>query len=277
MPIPTALFDLTGQTALITGGASGIGLAIAEAFVMHGGKVVVGSRTVEKVQAAVQRLNQLDTPHPHDDAEPVAAGVALDVEDQKSVDHAVKKCLDIHGGLHCVVNSAGTMCKKDTFELTADDMNGLFNIHVTGALRVSQAAGHVFREQHQGCILDIHSITSYVGLTNVTAYAAAKHAMMGLTKQLATEWAKFGIRANGIAPGFVPTDINRKMIEGTDRGRRILEHTPMARFGTADEIAGAAVYLASPAGKFVNGHTIVVDGGYLACGIGDAVAPWAEG
>ncbi|MEM1099332.1 MAG: SDR family oxidoreductase, partial [Planctomycetota bacterium] len=76
--------------------------------------------------------------------------------------------------------------------------------------------------------------------------------------------------------GFVPTDINRKMIEGTDRGRRILEHTPMARFGTSDEIAGAAVYLASPAGKFVNGHTIVVDGGYLACGIGDAVAPWAE-
>lgn len=271
MPISTSLFDLTGQVALVTGGGSGIGKACAEALVQHGAKVVLGGRTVDKVQAAAQELDALkDT----SGVDPVAAAVQLDVASDASAEHAVKKTIDLFGRIDIVVNSAGVMCKKPTFELTGEEMNNLYNIHVTGALRVAQAAGHLFREQHSGCIINIASISSYVSLTEVTAYASAKSAMMGLTASLANEWAKYGIRTNGIAPGFIPTDINRKMIEGTDRGRRILEHTPMARFGTSDEIAGAAVYLASPAGKFVNGITIPVDGGYLASGIGDSVAPW---
>ncbi len=270
-PTPSNLFDLTGRVALITGGTSGIGKAIAAAFVQHGGRVVVGSRTKEKTADAAAELDALaggkDDTH--------AIGVALDVADPSSVDHAIAETMDEFGSLHIVVNSAGVMCKKPTFDLSPDEMNHLYDIHVTGAFRVAQAAGHIFREQHDGCIINIASISSYVSLTEVTAYACAKSAMMGLTASLANEWAKFGIRTNGIAPGFIPTDINRKMIEGTDRGRRILEHTPMARFGTGEEIAGAAVYLASPAARFVNGHTIVVDGGYLASGIGDSVAPWA--
>ncbi|MEM8736890.1 MAG: glucose 1-dehydrogenase [Planctomycetota bacterium] len=267
-----SLFDLTGRVALVTGGGSGIGKAIAAEMVRHGAKVVVGGRTQQKVAAAAQELDGL-----RDDTlvDPVAAAVPLDVASDQSVQEAVEKTMDLFGGLHVVVNSAGIMCKKPTFDLTGDDMNSLYDIHVTGALRVSQAAGHVFREQHDGAIINIASISSYVSLTEVTAYACAKSAMMGLTASLANEWAKYGIRTNGIAPGFIPTDINRKMIEGTDRGRRILEHTPMARFGEADEIAGAAVYLASAAGRFVNGVTIPVDGGYLASGIGDSVAPWA--
>ncbi|MEM6550804.1 MAG: glucose 1-dehydrogenase [Planctomycetota bacterium] len=273
MPINTSLFDLTGRVALVTGGASGIGLAIAEALMLHGAKVVVGSRTQSKVDDAVAALLKLD--HAHDDDHPPAVGVSLDVASQDSVDAAVQTCIDTFGGLHILVNSAGIMCKKPTFDLTADDMASLYDIHVIGALRAAQAAGHVFREQHDGCIINVASISSYVSLTEVTAYACAKSAMMGLTHSLANEWAKHGIRTNGVAPGFIPTDINRKMIEGTDRGRRILEHTPMARFGTSDEIAGAAVYLASDAGKFTNGITIPVDGGYLASGIGDSEAPWA--
>ena len=272
MPTPTSLFDLTGKVALVTGGASGIGLAIAKALVQHGAKVVVGSRTQEKVDHAVQAIDAVSD---HDDDHPAVAGVALDVQKQPSVDHAVKKAMDVLGGLHIAVNSAGIMCKKPTFELTSDEANQLYDIHVTDALRGSQAAGHVFREQHEGCIINVASVSSYVSLTEVTAYACAKSAMMGLTHSLANEWAKYGIRTNGIAPGFIPTDINRKMIEGTDRGRRILEHTPMARFGTQDECAGAAVFLASPAASFVNGITIPIDGGYLASGIGDSEAPWA--
>jgi len=272
MAIPTNLFDLTGKVALVTGGASGIGLAIAQAFLEHGCRVVIGSRTASKVDDAVR---QLDAVVPNDDDDPTVGGVSLDVQSEDSINHAVRKAMDLFGGLHIVVNSAGIMCKKPTFELTADEANQLYDIHVTGALRVSQAAGHVFREQHEGCIINIASVSSYVSLTQVTAYACAKSAMMGLTHSLANEWANFGIRTNGIAPGFVPTDINRKMIEGTDRGRRILEHTPMQRFGQGHEIAGAAVYLASPAASFVNGVTIPVDGGYLACGIGDSVAPWS--
>lgn len=278
MPITTALFDLTGQVALVTGGGSGIGKACAAALLQHGCKVMLGGRTLSKVQEAAQELDALGVGSGATSGATsggAAAAVQLDVASDDSAQAAVQETIDTFGGLNIVINSAGVMCKKPTFDLTADDMNSLYNIHVTGALRVSQAAGHVFREQHQGAIINIASISSYVSLTEVTAYAAAKSAMMGLTASLANEWAKHGIRTNAIAPGFVPTDINRKMIEGTDRGRRILEHTPMARFGKGEEIAGAAVYLASPAASFVNGITIPVDGGYLASGIGDSVAPWA--
>jgi len=268
MPITTDLFDLTGQSVLVTGGGSGIGKACAAAMIRHGAKVMIGGRTVEKLEGAVAELNQLADGT-------VCHAVRLDVADDASAKEAVAETVAKLGGIHAVINSAGTMCKKPTFDLTGDDVNDLYNIHVTGALRVSQAAGEHFKKQESGAIINIASISSFMSLTEVTAYACAKHAMMGLTQSLANEWAKYGIRTNGIAPGFIPTDINRKMIEGTDRGRRILEHTPMARFGSGDEIAGAAVYLASKAGSFVNGITIPVDGGYLASGIGDSVAPWS--
>jgi len=271
MPVNKQMFDLTGKTALITGGASGIGLAVAEGFIAHGGKVVVGSRTEEKVAKAVDQLNEKGG---GTDEQPVAAGVALDVTSRTSIDHAVRKAMDVFGGLHILVNSAGVMCKKPTFDLTDDDFNGLYDIHVTGSLRCAQAAGHIFREQHEGCIINLASMSSYVDLVEVAAYAAAKNAVLGLTRSLANEWAKFGIRTNAVAPGFFPTDINRPMIEGTDRGRRIIEHTPAGRFGGNDELVGAFVYLASPGASFTNGITITVDGGYLASGIGDAVAPW---
>jgi len=270
---PRCSFDLTGQVALVTGGASGIGKAIAAALVQHGAKVLVGSRTQDKVDEAAKELSQLIEPK---DGEAPAAGVALDVTSEVSIDRAVKKAVDLFGGLHILVNSAGVMLRKPTFELDPADFNRIYDTHVTGSLRAAKAAGHIFREQHQGCIINLASISSFVDLVEVTSYAAAKNAIQGLTRSLANEWAKYGIRTNAIAPGFVPTDINRKMIEGTDRGRRILEHTPMGRFGKAEEIAGAAVFLASPAGGFVNGHTLVVDGGYLASGIGDSFAPWAQ-
>lgn len=280
MAISTQLFDLTGKVALVTGGASGIGKAIAHALCDHGAKALIGSRTVEKVKDAVEDIRrQVEANHADrisDGTEPFVEGVSIDVTKDESVTSAVKQCVDQFGRIDIVVNSAGIMCKKPTFELTPDEFNGLYNVHVTGSLRVAQAAGELMREQHSGCIINLASISSFVDLTEVAAYAAAKNAVLGLTRSLANEWAKYGIRTNAIAPGFVPTDINRKMIEGTDRGRRILEHTPMARFGEGDEIAGAAVFLAAEAGRFVNGHTIVVDGGYLASGIGDSFAPWAQ-
>lgn len=273
MAIPTDHFDLTGKVALVSGGASGIGKAMAAALIQHGARVVVASRTQDKVDAAARELEAL---RPVPGEEPAAAGVAMDVQSTPSVQHAVKKTMDLFGGLHIVVNSAGVMLKKPAFDLGDAEFNNLYDTHVTGSLRVAQAAGHIFREQHEGCIVNLASISSFVDLVGVAAYASAKNAVLGLTRSLANEWAKYGIRTNAIAPGFIPTDINRKMIEGTDRGRRILEHTPMARFGTGDEIAGAAVFLASKAGRFVNGHTIVVDGGYLASGIGESVAPWTQ-
>ena len=266
------LFDLTGKTALITGGASGIGLAIAIGFAKQGAHVLVGSRTLEKVEGAVKEINNAASSK---DGEPAAAGVALDVTSDASVDRAVKKAVDVFGGLDILVNSAGIMHKQPVLELDMADFDRVHATHVTGTLRCCKAAGQIMHEQHSGAIINIASVSSFVDLVGVTPYAAAKNAVLGLTRSLANEWAKNGVRTNAIAPGFIPTDINRKMIEGTDRGRRILECTPMGRFGTSDELAGAAIYLASDAASFVNGHTLIVDGGYLACGIGDSFAPWA--
>lgn len=269
MAVKTTMFDLTGKVALVTGGTSGIGMGIAAAMIEHGAKVLVGSRTQEKVDEAAKTLDAIGDDTGED---AVAAGIALDVTSEASVDRAIRKAVDLFGGLHVVVNSAGHQLKKPTFDLTAEEFNKMYDTHVTGSLRVAQAAGHIFREQHDGCIINIASVSSFVDLIEVAAYASAKSAVLGLTRSLANEWAKYGVRTNAIAPGFVPTELNRNIIEGTDRGRRIIEHTPSARFGVSAEVAGAAVYLASPAGSFVNGETIKVDGGFLACGIGDSTA-----
>ncbi|WP_428388165.1 SDR family NAD(P)-dependent oxidoreductase [Mucisphaera sp.] len=271
MGVSTRMFDLSGKVALVTGGGTGIGQAIAAALLEHGARVLIGGRRLEVIEETVQELDGIVI---NDTDEPTVAGVSLDVTKGESVQRAVRKAVDVLGGLHITVHAAGVLAKVPTAELDPAVMNDLYDIHVTGALRLAQAARPIFQEQHEGCVIHLASISSFVGLTEVTAYAAAKSGVLGLTRNLATEWARHGIRTNAIAPGFIPTDINRKAIEGTDRGRRILENTPMARFGTAVEIAGAAVYLASPAGRFVNGHTLVVDGGFLANGVGDSVAEW---
>ena len=273
------LFDLTGRVALVSGGSSGIGLAIAEAFIDHGAKVVIGSRTADKVKEATEALNAR--------VEGSAAGAVLDVQSEDSVAGALAHGVQRFGRVDTAVHSAGVMHKADSAELGSEPFNRLYDIHVTGGLRLVRAlakhleetgvsrAGATAPVEPAGSVIFIASITSFAALSGVTAYAAAKSAQLGLIRSLAVDFGGRGIRVNGIAPGFVPTDLNRKMIEGTDRGRRILERTPMARFGTADEIAGAAVYLTAPAGSFVNGHTLVVDGGFLATGLGDAVAPWS--
>jgi NAD(P)-dependent dehydrogenase (short-subunit alcohol dehydrogenase family) len=268
----TQLFDLSDKVALVTGGASGIGRACAAALAAQGCHVLIGSRTADKVEQAAKELNQAAQ---GDNEEPKVAGVTLDVTHDNSVERAVRKAVDLFGRLDILVNSAGIMLRTPTFDLTPQQFNEVHETHVTGSLRCAQAAGHFFREQHDGCIINLASVSSFVDLIEVAAYGAAKNAVIGLTRSLANEWARYGIRTNAIAPGFVPTDLNRKMLENTDRGRRVIEHTPMGRFGTADEIAGAAVFLASPAASFVNGHTLTVDGGYLASGIGASFAPWA--
>lgn len=276
MAVKTDAFDLSGQVALVTGGASGLGKAVAQALVQHGAHVLIGSRTKEKVDEAVTDLRRATQTDDADPAEPVVDGVSLDVTSDESVDAAVRHCMDEFGRLDILVNFAGVIIKKPTFDLSVAEFRTVYESHVTGTYRCCLAAGHLMREQHAGSIINCASISSFFGLTEVTAYASAKTAIIGLTRNLAVEWAKFGIRTNAIAPGFIPTELNRKFLEGTDRGRRIIESTPMARFGTAEEVAGAAVYLASPAGRFVNGITITVDGGYAACGIGDTFAPWAR-
>lgn len=263
-------FDLAGSVALVAGGTSGIGLAIAEALLGAGARVAVGSRKPEKVAAAADALGKVRGPqHVH--------SIALDVADPSSMEGALESCAGKFGRVDILVNSAGVNLKKPTLEITDPEHRFIMEVNYFGPFRACCAFAQRCRTQPPPdpatggySIINVCSVTSYLGLVEVTPYSNSKAALLGLTRQLAVEWPSlYGIRVNAIAPGFVPAQQNRKILHG-DRARRILEHTPMERFGQPQEIAGAAVYLASPAGRFVNGACIHVDGGFMAQGISNS-------
>lgn len=252
-------FDLTGKVALVTGGTSGLGRAIAVALAQSGATVIVGSREEAKVADTVAELRAISPGHD---------GMQLDVGEPASIQPVFDTVVRNHGRLDILVNAAGTIQKKDPLEVTVEEFERVMRINLTGTFVCCQAAGRIMKEQGGGSIINIASLTSFVGLSEVTAYGASKAAVAELTKALANDWARYGIRVNGIAPGVFPTPLNRKLLEGTPRGEFLLKHTPMGRFGEPEEIAGAAVYLASPAASYTSGDIIVVDGGFLTRGVG---------
>lgn len=257
-------FDISGKVVLVTGGTSGIGRAIALGCAQAGAKVVAGSTNPDKVAAIKKELDACGGTH---DATPV------NVADEKSVQEAVAFTVKKFGRLDAVVNAAGVIKKVPSLEMTTDEFERIVKINLTGSFIVAREAGKVMKDQQpnangeRGSIVFIASLNSFISLSEVLAYASSKSGVMGLTRGLANEWAQYGIRVNGIAPGVFPTDLNRPLIEGTARGQWLKQHTPMGRFGQADELAGAAIYLISPAASYTNGETIIVDGGFLTRGV----------
>src|SRR5580704_11619963 len=254
--------DIAGKVCLVTGGTSGIGRAIAMGFAQAGAKVVSGSTNPDKVSASKAELGA------GNDA------VQLDVSDAASVRAAVDTVVKKYGRLDAVVNAAGVIKKVPSLEMDPAEFERIVRVNLVGNFIVAQAAGRVMKDQTpdkkglRGAIINIASLNSFISLSEVLAYACSKSGVMGLTRGLANEWAQYGIRVNGIAPGVFPTDLNRKLIEGTPRGEFLKAHTPQARFGKAEELVGAAIYLISPAASYTNGHTIIVDGGFLTRGVG---------
>ncbi len=250
--------DLTGRTAVVIGGASGLGRAISLGLAKAGADVVASSRRLELVTSVADEIESIGRR---------TLRVATDVTDSNSLNALLSTCVAEFDGVDILVNSAGTTKKVASLEMDMSDWDKIIDVNLTGTLRACLIFGEHMLDRGWGRIINIASIASYVGLYQVTAYGASKAAVVALTKSLAVEWASQGVRVNAIAPGVFPTDLNRDILEGTERGRELIVRTPMQRFGEADEIAGAAVFLASEAASFVTGEVIVVDGGFLSSGV----------
>ena len=259
-------FDINGKVVLVTGGTSGIGRAIALGCAHAGAKVFAGSTNPDKVATIKKELAEIGSDH---------GAIAMNVSDEASVKAAFDHVVNKYGRVDAVVHAAGIIKRQPSLEMPVEEFRRIIDVNLTGTFIVNQAAGRAMRAQEadsigeRGSIVNIASLNSYISLNEVLAYASSKSGVLGIIRGLANEWAHYGIRVNGIAPGVVETDFNRKLINGTPRGEFLKAHTPQARFGKAEEMVGAAIYLISPAACYTNGHTIVIDGGFLTRGVGN--------
>jgi 2-deoxy-D-gluconate 3-dehydrogenase len=254
----TKLFDLTGRVAIVTGGNGGIGLGMARGLAQAGAAVVVAGRNAAKSEAAVKELSALGAK---------AAAVAVDVVREASCRDMVAKTVDRFGRLDILVNNAGTNIRKQPQEYTLDEYRTVLDTNLTSAFVCCQAAYPAMVRAGGGKIINIGSMMSIFGASFTAPYAASKGGMVQLTRALATAWAKDNIQVNAVLPGWIDTDLTRKAREQVaGLHDRVLARTPAGRWGTPDDHAGIAVFLASPASDFVTGTAIPVDGGYSVQG-----------
>jgi len=250
--------ELDGRVAVVIGGTSGIGRAIAHGLADAGADVVCSSRRSEQVEIAAGEIEAKNKK---------TIRCVSDVADKASIENLLERTTSALGKVDILVNSAGTTKRVPTLELEEDDWNTILETNLSGTLRTCKVFGRHMIENGYGRIINIASLSTFVGLYEVAAYSASKAAVASLTKSLAIEWAKQGVNVNAIAPGVFRTALNQKLLDETPRGQEFLMRTPMGRFGKVEELAGAAVFLASEAASFVTGEVLVVDGGFLASGV----------
>ena len=244
-------FTLTGETALITGGGTGLGLGIARCFIAAGAKVVLVGRTEHTLQEAARELGPQAVAFAHDITDLARAGECIAAADTRA-----------GAPITILVNNAGIHLKKPAVDTDPQAFEQVLTTHVTAAHALTQAVLRGMLERKHGTILFTSSMAGLFGIPYVMAYSAAKTALIGMMRSLAAEVSAQGIRVNAIAPGWIESRMMRKALDGDEaRTRKILDRTPMRRFGEADDIGWAAVYLCSPAARFVTGITLPVDGG----------------
>lgn len=250
--------DLDGKVAVVIGGTSGIGRAIAHGLAQAGADVIPTSRRIEQVETAAVEIEALGRR---------TLRLTSDVSDRPSLQDVLKETVDAFEKVDILVNSAGRTKRAPTIDFSDEDWNAIMDTNLTGTLRACQIFGRHMIERQYGRIINIASLSSFVALYEVAAYSASKAAVASLTKSLAVEWASHGVCVNAIAPGVFRTALNQELLDESERGREFLLRTPMKRFGKVEELAGAAVFLASDAASFVTGEILTVDGGFLASGV----------
>lgn len=250
--------DLSNRTAVVIGGTSGLGRAIAVALARSGANVVPTGRREELVEEVCAEIET---------CERETLRKTVDVASRESIDALCDAVIKQFGGVDILVNAAGRTLRKPTAEVEETEWTEILDTNLTGILRACQSFYKPLKQSGRGKIINIASLASFVAFFEVAAYGASKAGVLALTKSLGAEWAKDGINVNALVPGVFPTELNAELLNGTERGREILMRTPMQRFGKPEEITGAAVFLASDAASFITGQTIAVDGGFLASGV----------
>jgi len=251
-------FDLQSKSAVVIGGTSGIGRVLALGLAATGADVAASSRRMEQVEsvaAEIESLGRRTVRRP------------CDVCERGSLEDLLAVVLEKFGKVDILVNCAGKIRRAATLDFPEQEWQEILETNLTGTLRGCQVFGKHMLERGYGRIINIASLTTFVSMLEVAAYAASKAAVGALTKSLAVEWSKHGVLVNAIAPGVFRTALNAELLDKTPRGAELLARTPMARFGQAEELIGAAVYLASDAASFTSGQILVVDGGFLASGV----------
>ena len=247
-------FRLDGRVAVVTGGNRGLGLGIASALAEAGADIVSIQRTDDApaLEDAVGRAGSRLLPLP------------LDLAADGAADKALAATLRHFGRVDILVNNAGVQRRAPAAEFPLADWEAVLAVDLRAVFTFCQAFGREMLTRQGGKIINITSLLAYQGGFTVPAYAASKHAVAGLTKALCNEWARHGVNVNAIAPGYMDTEMNVALRADPERNRAIGERIPAGRWGTSADLAGAAVFLASPASDYIHGQTIVVDGGWLA-------------
>ncbi|OAT30098.1 SDR family oxidoreductase [Proteus myxofaciens] len=240
-------FTLQNKVAVITGGAAGIGLSIAKMFIEKGAKVALLDRS-EQVEQVAQRLNN-------------AVGITCDVTSTDSVKRAVNSAIEEFDRIDILINCAGIVALAPAESLSLDDWNKTLLVNLTGTFLLCQEVGRHMLQRGQGKIINLASQAGVVALPEHIAYCASKAAVINMTKVLALEWGPKGLQINAISPTIVMTDLGKQAWEG-EKGEKMKEQIPARRFAEPEEIAAAAVFLASHASDMINGHNLVIDGGY---------------
>jgi 2-deoxy-D-gluconate 3-dehydrogenase len=247
------LFDLSGRTALVTGGDKGLGQAIALALAGAGADVALTAR--READDSLARIAALGRR---------AVFIAADLSDPAAPARVVAEAQAKLGGLDILINNAGLIRRADAVDFGEDDWDAVMDVNLKAAFFLAQAAGRGMIAQGSGKIVNIVSMLSFQGGVRVPSYTASKSGLLGVTRLLANEWAAKGVNVNAIAPGYMATDNTAALQEDAHRSAEILSRIPAGRWGRPDDLAGAAVFLASRASDYVNGAVLPVDGGWLA-------------